>query len=66
MQEEREPTLWDEIDDAVSLSRTQRIYGFAICAATGMILGFLVRYGDVHAWDPGRSTGGWLVGVVRG
>lgn len=43
MQEEREPTLWDEIDDAVSLSRTQRIYGFAICAVTGMLLGFLVR-----------------------
>mmetsp|Transcript_5488 Transcript_5488/g.33897 ORF Transcript_5488/g.33897 Transcript_5488/m.33897 type:complete len:166 (-) Transcript_5488:71-568(-) len=41
MQEEREPTLWDEIDEAVSLSRTQRIYGFAICAVTGMILGFL-------------------------
>lgn len=60
MQEEREPTLWDEIDEAVSLSRTQRIYGFAICAVTGMLLGFLVRRGDDHAGDPGRPTGGWL------
>eukprot|EP00735_Rhodelphis_limneticus_P000848 TRINITY_DN11378_c0_g1::TRINITY_DN11378_c0_g1_i1::g.26431::m.26431 TRINITY_DN11378_c0_g1::TRINITY_DN11378_c0_g1_i1::g.26431 ORF type:complete len:173 (-),score=33.51,sp/Q8VD57/SFT2B_MOUSE/40.51/4e-26,Got1/PF04178.7/4.9e-27 TRINITY_DN11378_c0_g1_i1:891-1409(-) len=39
--EREEESIWDEFTDYVSLSKTQRLYGFGICFSLGVIMSFL-------------------------
>eukprot|EP00762_Andalucia_godoyi_P007473 ANDGO_07847.mRNA.1 Protein transport protein SFT2 len=37
----REPSLLNDINDALTMSRTQRFYGFLICMSAGLLCSFL-------------------------
>ncbi|EAL61958.1 hypothetical protein ACTFIW_009013 [Dictyostelium discoideum] len=38
---EKEPSMWDDLNNQCSLTFTQRVIGFAVCAALGLLFAFL-------------------------
>ena len=44
---EREESLLGDLEDSISLTKMQRLYGFGICLGLGICLSLLVRLGPL-------------------
>ena len=45
MKEPKEQTLLGDLEDSITLTKMQRLYGFAFCFGLGVFLSFMVRHG---------------------
>lgn len=57
-EEQQEQTLLQQLDEATTLDRTQRMIGFATCVGIGLLLSFMVRMGSPHQCAGKAGRGG--------